>query len=310
MIHYRCQQEIRAENTLAVTRPDMYGVCWSYDLEWNRDDAWFSVIRGYSGRKLTYPFDKLPALSSLAGDMKKKKNWSYLAGIWREKLVWSLLWECIDLESDDFYSDIAPVRCEKYRAPSWSWAAGDGAVEWQPPHPPKKLREEVLVVEAKTEVAGEDPLGRVTGGSLTLTGKVQHISSLASSLESGNSFGSFSAACFRVVVKGVNIMDSYVSIDWSSPLDVLDRIHEEGVWLLLLASYPDPHVYSCVYPHASDAEKSDIDCTLMLSGLLLSPIEFEEEELKKFRRVGMFRIFKKAGGQIFRNSQKETIIII
>jgi hypothetical protein len=104
-----------------------------------------------------------------------------------------------------------------------------------------------------------------------------------------------------IVVDGADIMHSYVNLDWSSPPDVLHRIHE-GVWLLLLASYPDPD--------ANEAECSNPDSTLVSSGLVLSSTNSEMNRLRKFRRVGIFRIFQKAGVLVFRDSPKETVVII
>lgn len=142
MFYYRCQREIRAENSQAISQPDRYGISWNYDL-WNSigSGAWFEVVRNYSRRKLTYPLDKLPALSALAHDVEKKTHSQYLAGIWRENLVWSLLWSCIDPESEDHHgdieTDIKPIRSSVYREPSWSWASGDGAIGWNLVHQPK-----------------------------------------------------------------------------------------------------------------------------------------------------------------------------
>ena len=153
--------------------------------------------------------------------------------------------------------------------------------------------------EAKTTVLGVDPLGRVTDGSLTLTGKVQHIGLLKSS---SLRFDGNSANPLVIVLDGADIMHSYIGLDWSSPPDVLHRIQEEGVWLLLLASYPDPDV--------NEAESSNPDSTLVSSGLVLSSTNSEMIGLRKFRRVGIFRIFKKAGVLVFRDSPKETVVII
>jgi hypothetical protein len=79
MICYRCQREIQAENTQAIIRPDAYYLSWSYDLKSMGVKAWYEVVESYSGRKLTYPLDKLPALSALACDMMEEINSLYLA---------------------------------------------------------------------------------------------------------------------------------------------------------------------------------------------------------------------------------------
>lgn len=73
------------------------------------------------------------------------------------ELVWGLLWECVDLEINNFYSDIAPTRSETYRAPSWSWVAGDGAVAWIPVDKPEEVKEEVVIVGGKDNGSRSGP---------------------------------------------------------------------------------------------------------------------------------------------------------
>jgi len=289
MTHYRCQMEIRAENTRRVSKPADFGLSWSFDLKSRGVDVWSEVVEHYSGRRLTYMSDKLIALSSLAHDMKEKINGNYLAGIWKEELVWGLLWECFTIGMKIRYSYIAPSRCKIYRAPSWSWAAGDGAVEWVPRWKPEYFREEVAIIDAKTAAVEGNSLGAVTDGILILAGKLRHIQPATARiwLDDG---GSGPGDLYR---EFSGISYSMESLDWSSPPDVVNSINKEGIWLLLLATYQR---------HIGDGKCS--------SGLLLSPANDKEKSIRTFRRVGIFRFKQPSGVPIFQDCLNENVAII
>ena len=287
MTHYRCQMEIRTENTQEVRKPAAFVLSWSFDLKSRGVDVWSGVVEHYSGRRLTYMSDKLIALSSLAHDMKEKINGNYLAGIWKEDLVWGLLWECSSIDMN-IYSDIAPSRCKIYRAPSWSWAAGDGAVKWYSRRKPKYFREEVVVKDVKTTAVEGSSLGAVTDGILILAGKLQHIEPATARiwLDGGSkpeslskSFGDYAASY------------SQISFDWNSPPDVINSICIEGIWLLLLATF-------------------DVGGGKLISGLLLSSANDKEQSLRTFRRVGMFRAYQTPDTSIFQDCLNEKVVII
>ncbi|KAI0893396.1 heterokaryon incompatibility protein-domain-containing protein [Annulohypoxylon nitens] len=74
---------------------------------------YYKLVQMYSARKLTYDSDKLPAFSGLAQRIATALPGQYLAG----------LWSCEISSGLDWYNagDARPVN--KYRAPSWTWAA-------------------------------------------------------------------------------------------------------------------------------------------------------------------------------------------
>ncbi|PTB69977.1 HET-domain-containing protein, partial [Trichoderma citrinoviride] len=79
--------------------------------------GWNQFVLEYSGLKMTYDKDRLPALSSIARKMAQLNPQDcYLAGMWKSTLLESLFWS------------IAPGQAQRYRpshprAPSWSWAS-------------------------------------------------------------------------------------------------------------------------------------------------------------------------------------------
>ncbi|OBT66958.1 hypothetical protein VE03_04216 [Pseudogymnoascus sp. 23342-1-I1] len=103
-------------------------------------ELWLRIVEEYSARRLTDPWDKLPALAGAAEAFRASRGEGrYLAGVWREDLVQSLLWRPYyhhsigrkvpgpnGLDKCDVLSE--PVE---RRAPSWSWAALDGQIYFQ-----------------------------------------------------------------------------------------------------------------------------------------------------------------------------------
>ena len=88
-------------------------------------EYWFNVIEDYSGRGLTNPSDKLPALSGL---VQKLNRGQYYAGLFEVDMPSALLWR----SGKSFYSEETDItRPERYRAPTWSWASVEGPVTYE-----------------------------------------------------------------------------------------------------------------------------------------------------------------------------------
>ncbi|KAI0382352.1 HET-domain-containing protein [Hypomontagnella monticulosa] len=87
---------------------------------------WSTAVDAYCKSNLTYPKDKLVALSGLARDMGTKLRAlnpeydEYLYGIWKFTMPDSLLWKVKGPNN---------TRPLEYRAPSWSWASVDGPID-------------------------------------------------------------------------------------------------------------------------------------------------------------------------------------
>lgn len=104
--------------------------------------AWYQSIMMYSRRYLTYASDKLPALSGLASHFYRPQaatGGNYLAGLWENDFPRCMLWcngESPSLASsnqDYAISSTIQVLCRatQYRAPSFSWAAYDGPIQFR-----------------------------------------------------------------------------------------------------------------------------------------------------------------------------------
>lgn len=124
--------------------------------------VWSDIINEYSGRKLTMIEDRLLAIAGIAAELNKQWKYSYVAGMWVEKLQRDVMWEIFD-EGVEIY----PVS-QQYIAPSWSWASVNKQVIC--PYNDRRWIAEILscyVVLADPGV----PFGRVKEGLLSIRGE-------------------------------------------------------------------------------------------------------------------------------------------
>ena len=94
----------------------------AYSSALNPKDLWFTTVEDYTHRNLTFPKDKLAAISGVAQTFKKLHGLNYCAGLWKDDLARDLLW------SRNGHAELS--RAIPYRAPTWSWAAYDGQISW------------------------------------------------------------------------------------------------------------------------------------------------------------------------------------
>ena len=82
--------------------------------------VWKLMVKDYSSRRLTDSRDKLPALSGIVTYFQRAMEDDYLAGLWRQHLVYDLSWMSRDA-----------ARPLLWRCPSWSWMSVDGPITFQ-----------------------------------------------------------------------------------------------------------------------------------------------------------------------------------
>ncbi|KAK8109003.1 hypothetical protein PG984_014804 [Apiospora sp. TS-2023a] len=125
---------------------------------------WYKIVVRYTGMDLTYPTDRLPAISSIARAFARVLEDDYVGGHWRSSLHVDLLWR-----NGTSRPDIPNM--------SWSWASGCGEIRWDffgPIH----LYHGPVVADADFQFVGlasrpasnEDPYGAVDLATLTLRG--------------------------------------------------------------------------------------------------------------------------------------------
>jgi hypothetical protein len=127
-------------------------------------EEWRSLMSGYSQRQLSHEDDVLPALSGLAAFFREQLQDQYLAGLWRQDLLPTLMWR---ISPSDMVERVSAI----YRAPSWSWASVISPANWHP-FELEGLDPALRVDNADCTVRGENPYGRVEVGYLEIHGPV------------------------------------------------------------------------------------------------------------------------------------------
>ena len=131
------------------------------------ENYWRFLVRAYSGRRLSYSKDKLPAIAGMADYYHEMADQQYLAGLWRENLPIDLLWSSWGWEEADKPPKILP-------GPSWSWASIDGGVAFiaEPIGYDFPLEVHTRVNNVHCSVPGNNPFGQVERGTLDVAGPV------------------------------------------------------------------------------------------------------------------------------------------
>jgi hypothetical protein len=130
----------------------------SLDNPVNNSKGWDNVVVDYSGLHLTYPSDKLVAVSGIARLFAKRYRQKYLAGLWDQDLIRQLNWS-----STNPGVDLRHLG----RAPSWSWASTDNFVSLAGPLWGAELHH-CVVLEQISMVPTEDPFMGSKGGTIRI----------------------------------------------------------------------------------------------------------------------------------------------
>lgn len=153
-LYWECNEKIACETfqeKLHYTEPD--------DLteRTNHRALWASIVHHYTRRNLKYGSDKLIAMSGMAQWVHHQTGDQYLAGLWKKSLELQLIWEFEGSHGQYFEG----------RAPSWSWAAYDGAIDMLD-QMPTASRFLVSLVATEIYPVGDDLYGPVASGKLRL----------------------------------------------------------------------------------------------------------------------------------------------
>lgn len=130
---------------------------------------WEQIVQDYSGCNITFPRDRLPAISAVARQMQRALDDQYIAGLWRKNMPHGLLWKSTVHGLEETKSE--------YHSPSWSWASASRGVAYY--HSAAAIQLEVTDVHL--EHATTDEYGPLRQGWLQLKGELQRCSLLADS---------------------------------------------------------------------------------------------------------------------------------
>ncbi|KAK0736552.1 heterokaryon incompatibility protein-domain-containing protein, partial [Apiosordaria backusii] len=129
---------------------------------------WYHEILSlsYSLRMLTFPSDRLPAISAVAALFQQHLQSPYLAGIWLKNIEIGLSWQCFGFQKG---------KDPKNARPCWSWISQPGMVIW--PISKYYLNHEFItmieIISFDTSLTDRAlPLGSVTSGTLVILGSL------------------------------------------------------------------------------------------------------------------------------------------
>jgi hypothetical protein len=126
----------------------------------------------YTKRRITYPADKLPALSGVASIIQKVTGSEYFTGLWVENFIADLCWYRVWIDEGLDKWEPSWVLPSSYRAPSFSWASVEGAVIYSEEYFYANWTWHASVLERSLDLSGKNSLGQVKSSSIKIRGPI------------------------------------------------------------------------------------------------------------------------------------------
>lgn len=163
-VFWQCPTETKGETYVLSKIPRLRGMDGPHTMSRYDSslDLWENWVRHFSRCDLTYPDDKLAAITGLANAFQELTKKEYAAGHWASDIVRSLDWRV--------YKARRRIS-QQYRAPSWSWASIDGPLE-----PCGKTNGSVYLIdvpEVQVSTNGRNPFANVVDGFLRVRGTLK-----------------------------------------------------------------------------------------------------------------------------------------
>lgn len=125
---------------------------------------WQGIVNAYSLRKLSFPSDRLPAISGMAERFQQATKSEYIGGLWVDNLVEDLLWSTAPFLENPHVAD----RLSWYRAPSFSWASVESQTHYELAETYMSLQSSIKVIAALCIPKGANCFGEVSNGFLEI----------------------------------------------------------------------------------------------------------------------------------------------
>ncbi|OPB40553.1 heterocompatibility domain protein [Trichoderma guizhouense] len=130
--------------------------------------AWHMIVEDYTRLHLTFESDLFPAISGIAKRFQSSLGSEYVAGMWTKSLIDDLAWHKESTAGDSTKQIEWNQRPKAWRAPTWSWGAVRGPVEFLDIGTGTSALCEVEEVKCSTYQS--DPTGELQDGHLLLRG--------------------------------------------------------------------------------------------------------------------------------------------
>ncbi|KAF3810973.1 hypothetical protein GCG54_00003152, partial [Colletotrichum gloeosporioides] len=255
-----------------------------YSLRRRLINTWVRLVGRYSRCDLTRPSDKLAAFAGVAKLFLRASGDTYLAGIWKSRILHELTWVVVPPQ--------ARPACG-YRAPSWSWASVDGPIDIRSPKPLHKVEYWVKLIDASVESIGQDSTVSVIGGSLTLSGIVI-------------SRRYMRAGDFEIILSA----DEFPT-DTTPPISVsVDTLDDQ------LAQSGQVHILPLKRERSRkrNAARDGFGVVTETTGMLLKPVDIDTGNAKEYRRIGLVTSMDEDIAVMLQsaasNSTKKQVVII
>jgi hypothetical protein len=248
--------------------------------------VWYRLVRQYTRRSLSRSSDRLPAISALASVFSTITGYTYIAGLWAEDSQ-SLLWLKDRGQSGGRTYHSYPREADTYRAPSWSWAALDGAVVFAPYEEERTFStNDASIIHQRVEPHGSSKFGAILRGSITLRALSKNVrfeSEFVHSSESEDS--SHSAVGFTP--EYCKLEAEYYKIGFPAArywLRIFDAVGKRFAWGLCDDVDLELELDECLAVWIGEYIYDGRMPTKSVYFLLLVP---DEDEPEKWRRVGL-----------------------
>jgi hypothetical protein len=136
-------------------------------------ELWYNAVRSYSSCGLSKSKDMLPAIAGLARILAAQTGDTYIAGMWKHRLVYQLVW---------WVSDVQKASKQEYLAPSWSWISRSYEAEFTWPPNDQNVRPLAKMKGIHLDCVS-DAFGQLRGGYITLTAMVFDVQILDGSVQ-------------------------------------------------------------------------------------------------------------------------------
>lgn len=279
--------------------------------------AWYEISEDYSGRFMTKESDKLPAFSGMAAKFSTRFGGDqYHAGLFRCHLPAALLWRSHRMRFSSNVQNVShtvrkygafrPRRPMRYRAPSWSWAALDGAMSYdsqrldnsggaRPNTEAHVFDFGLRVLDAQTCWRGKDPFGTIESSYLRVLGRTCVVNlQWARQNHIYNDDGWRLLTSSEGTVIGVVYPDIINELQFTQKLICLE-VRSEAFW----AATPLPH---SVYDRTCST-REEWGAMNLVMGLALLPVQGCD---RTFQRKGLIRWL---GRHVFKDEPRELLIV-
>ena len=159
MIHFSQHQIFWSCNSSFQSQDEWYSSRWDIRRKKSLEE-WKSIVSEYSGLKLTYESDRLPAIAAIVlRAMQNRPGDTYIAGMWRDTLIPDLFWYTVNLQ--------ARPR-STYSIPTWSWASASGEIQHFIRE--QSFQQVAQLLDVTFTSIGMPHMGKVEDASITLQG--------------------------------------------------------------------------------------------------------------------------------------------